>query len=155
MTRRGLFSVFLGAAATLPGCALIFDGGKNPEDRDYSRVLWGWLILDILLTGLIGLIIDFATGAIYARKGGRMGGLVSEVRLCPEATEAVLALGRPRRAGQFLAGHVASCAHCSDALVRLAPATIAVESICRGHGEVVEEAIATSLAPGQECNVPA
>lgn len=48
-------------------CAAILDGtgGKRTSD-----VQWGFVVLDVLFTGLIGLVIDFASGAIYAREEG-------------------------------------------------------------------------------------
>jgi hypothetical protein len=97
----------LAVVSATPGCALIFDGGKGPDERDYGRLLWGWLILDILFTGLIGVVIDLATGAIYVRRGGAtMAGTVAPANLCRDATEMVLTVGRPRRASRYLAGHV-------------------------------------------------
>ena len=59
-------------ASTFTSCATIL-GGKvsdcqrtKPSDGDPSRkVRMGALVADLLLTGAIGTVIDFATGAIY------------------------------------------------------------------------------------------
>ena len=45
-------------------CALILDGGKKPNERT-SDIQWGYVVLDVLFTGALGIIIDFATGAVY------------------------------------------------------------------------------------------
>ena len=45
-------------------CAVILDGSKKPSERT-SDVQWGYVVLDVLFTGCLGLIIDFATGAVY------------------------------------------------------------------------------------------
>lgn len=45
-------------------CASILDGAKKPHERT-ADIQWGYVICDVLFTGLIGLIIDFADGAIY------------------------------------------------------------------------------------------
>jgi hypothetical protein len=45
-------------------CATILDGAKKPHERT-SDIQWGYVILDLLTTGFLGIIIDFADGAIY------------------------------------------------------------------------------------------
>lgn len=45
-------------------CATILDGAKKPHERT-SEIQWGYVVLDVLFTGLLGIIIDFADGAIY------------------------------------------------------------------------------------------
>lgn len=45
-------------------CATILDGSKKSYERT-SDIQWGYFIADLLLTGPLGLIIDFASGAIY------------------------------------------------------------------------------------------
>lgn len=45
-------------------CAVILDGAKASHERT-DEVMWGYVVADVLFTGLIGLIIDFSTGAIY------------------------------------------------------------------------------------------
>jgi hypothetical protein len=47
-------------------CASIFDGPKRPLERS-DNIMWGYVVLDVFLTGCIGLIIDLADGAIYFR----------------------------------------------------------------------------------------
>jgi len=53
------------AFAIIPAlnCATILDGTKKPGER--GDVMWGYVILDVLFTGCLGLIIDFADGAMY------------------------------------------------------------------------------------------
>lgn len=46
-------------------CAAILDGTGGKRT---SNVQWGFVVLDVLFTGLIGLVIDFASGAIYERE---------------------------------------------------------------------------------------
>ncbi|MFH0888177.1 MAG: hypothetical protein V1871_03100 [Planctomycetota bacterium] len=46
-------------------CATILDGSKKDFERT-SDIQWGYVILDVLIGGgVIGIIIDFSTGAIY------------------------------------------------------------------------------------------
>ena len=45
-------------------CATILDGSKSANERT-SDIQWGYVVLDVLFTCLLGLIIDFADGAIY------------------------------------------------------------------------------------------
>ena len=56
---------FYTSCATILGC-----GGKDKSERS-SDIRWGYFIADIFLTGAIGLVIDFATGAIYESKSGK------------------------------------------------------------------------------------
>ena len=51
-------------------CAAILDGTKASHERT-DEVMWGYVVADVLLTGALGLIIDFASGAIYKRSGSR------------------------------------------------------------------------------------
>ncbi len=154
MKRRSFLagSIFAGAIATMPGCALIFDGGKGPDERDHGRILWGYLILDILFTGLLGLVIDFATGAIYARKGRRVAtGSVHAVELCPVGHAGIVSAARPRRAARFIARHLPECTHCSLALADLQGPEVAVSEICDGQGEAIEEPFVTAFADDASC----
>lgn len=148
MKRRSFLtgSALFAAVSTTPACALIFDGAKSPSERDHSRILWGWLILDILFTGLIGVVIDLATGAIYVRKGGAtLAGTVAPANLCQEATDTVLTFGRPRRAGRYLADHVPTCLHCSLALADIEEGTVDVADIMHGNGEFANEPVPVAL----------
>jgi len=54
------------AFAVIPAlnCATILDGSKKPGERT-SDIQWGYIVLDVLFTGALGIIIDFATGAVY------------------------------------------------------------------------------------------
>lgn len=89
VARRTLL-VGLGATALLPGCALVFTGPKGRDVRT-KKIIVGYLVLEILLAigvvgvsvngllisvplGVIALIVDFATGAIYKRVDGRPWG---------------------------------------------------------------------------------
>ncbi|KMQ52202.1 hypothetical protein CHISP_0883 [Chitinispirillum alkaliphilum] len=47
-------------------CAYILDGAKEPHERT-TEIQWAYVVMDIFLTGSIGLVIDFATGAIYKK----------------------------------------------------------------------------------------
>ncbi len=150
MERRQLFThAALAGIAISPGCALIFSGAKAPEDRDHSRILWGWLIMDILFTGFIGLIIDLATGAIYARKGDVVAaaGMARAVRLCAHAETAVVELRRPHQVGRYMADHLPTCPTCSASLASLTEGDVDVASLCVGSGEVVTQPFQTALAP--------
>ncbi|MBI4739168.1 hypothetical protein HY772_06450 [Candidatus Woesearchaeota archaeon] len=46
-------------------CATILDGSKSANERT-SDIQWGYFILDLFTTGLLGIIVDFSTGAIYS-----------------------------------------------------------------------------------------
>jgi hypothetical protein len=46
-------------------CATVFDGTKPSGQR--GDIMWGYFVLDVVCWGFIGLIIDFADGAIYAK----------------------------------------------------------------------------------------
>lgn len=51
------------------GCAWMFNGFRGKDEHERSpNIAWGYFILDLLFTGAIGLIIDFASGAIYSDK---------------------------------------------------------------------------------------
>ena len=63
--QRVILILLLVSLAFQFNCATIFDGSKKPEERT-SDIQWGYVILDVLGTGLLGLIIDFADGAIYS-----------------------------------------------------------------------------------------
>lgn len=148
LTSAGAGLVLAGA----PACALVFDGPKPPEERDYGRILWGWLLLDILFLGIIGVLVDFLSGAIYARKDPEEDSLPSwsrRIEPCEEATTRLVALGRARPAAAWLRVHLGECAHCADQLRRLqeAPA-VNVEPLLAEAGEVVEEPVTVELAAG-------
>lgn len=136
------------AAVATPACALIFDGPKDPDERDYDRILWGYLILDVLFTGLIGLLIDFLSGAIYARAGSpRMSSRGRRIELCPDATVQIATLGRARPAALFLRNHLPGCPHCSDALRRHADAPEAdMGPLVAEEGDVYTEPVHVELA---------
>lgn len=64
-------------------CAFLFDGAKTRKELtdvekytmgDDYKVMWGYVAMDIayggLIPGLIGLFIDYSTGAVYEQKGG-------------------------------------------------------------------------------------
>ncbi|MBT9391765.1 hypothetical protein KLP40_01205 [Hymenobacter sp. NST-14] len=60
------------ASATLSSCATVFGGPittyqktKPAAGEPQREVRVGALVADLLLTGAIGTVIDFATGAIY------------------------------------------------------------------------------------------
>ena len=149
LVRTGLVAAVAGTS----GCALVFDGAKSPGEQDRSRILWGYVILDILLTGAIGLIIDFISGAIYARKGSYTGpGMVAELSLCDEAHLAMMGDMRPRHAKRFFAAHLQSCPHCSLAVAEVPDnGTIDMDSVCRGRGEIDAEPVLVDLAHGGAC----
>ena len=52
------------------GCASIMGGGSQDKSEREPSIRWGYFIADCLLTGLVGLIIDFSDGAIYTPKPG-------------------------------------------------------------------------------------
>lgn len=60
-------------------CATILDGAKSPEKRSHE-IQWGYVVLDVLFTGLLGLIIDFADGAIYKEKYPGSGALEEDIK---------------------------------------------------------------------------
>ncbi|MBI4835155.1 MAG: hypothetical protein HY811_10145 [Planctomycetes bacterium] len=59
-------------------CATILDGTKKPHER--GNVQFGYVVLDLLTSGGLWLIIDFADGAIYARKSGYGSGLEQDLK---------------------------------------------------------------------------
>ncbi len=68
---KTVVAVFL-IAVTLSSCATILGGQRTayqttkPEaGKPQREVRVGYLIADAILTGALGIIIDFATGAIY------------------------------------------------------------------------------------------
>jgi hypothetical protein len=63
---RKLLVIMLCVGILVPmlNCATIFDGAKKDLERT-SDIQWGYVILDACFTGFLGLIIDFASGAIY------------------------------------------------------------------------------------------
>lgn len=106
-------------ASTLSSCAWIFGGfrGKSEAERS-ADIQWGYFILDVLFTGAIGLIIDFATGAIYKSKGGGLMTFSGPMDLCNHAK---LMAGRASADGlepfaRDLAAHVERCPQCLQAL---------------------------------------
>ncbi len=65
----GVMLLIMGITPFFTSCATILGGGGKPAHlRDTSRIRWGYVIADVLFTGAIGLIIDFANGAIYESK---------------------------------------------------------------------------------------
>jgi len=62
-------------AVALSSCATILNGKVTTQQRTkpapgepQRKVYVGWLLADIFLTGGVGLIVDFPTGAIYKRE---------------------------------------------------------------------------------------
>lgn len=154
MDRRRLLG---GAGAGLvlvgtPACALIFSGAKAPDERDYSRIQWGWLILDVLFLGFVGVLVDFLSGAIYARAAPPDDGLPSWSRRldpCEEASRRLVAIGRARPAAVWLRGHLHTCPTCAGQLRRLEEAPVVdLTPLLVAEGEVAEEPVLVELAPG-------
>jgi len=58
-------------------CASILDGTSG---RRTSNIQWGFVVLDVLFTGVLGLVVDFATGAIYAREEGSRGEIEQQLK---------------------------------------------------------------------------
>lgn len=140
-------SVLVTAVAGSPACATLLGGGGKPDaERDYTRIRWGWLIADILLTGLIGVVIDFLTGAIYASKSGVEGGLVGKIDLCDEAHDRLVSLHSPRKGAKFLVAHTPSCGQCSHALANVGEGDIPSSEVCKGEGVFVAEPVSIELA---------
>lgn len=149
MNRRAfLRSAALTVVATYTtGCALIFHGAKSHEERDYDRILWVWLIVDLLFTGPIGVIIDFGSGAIYARKSAKLGHTARPLKLCPEATARVAATGRARKAARYLQLHAPECTVCSTALADVdAPEDVDISSVIAKRGDISYEVVDVQLA---------
>lgn len=72
MNKLRQFAVIALASATLSSCATVFGGPittyqktKPAAGQPQREVRVGALIADIILTGAIGTVVDFATGAIY------------------------------------------------------------------------------------------
>jgi len=60
--------LLLFACITLSSCASILRGNtpSKPNPCDPKRsISWGWLVADLILTGPVGVAIDFGTGGIY------------------------------------------------------------------------------------------
>jgi hypothetical protein len=117
MRRRELLSWAAGAAlmSGASSCALVLDGAKRPEERS-DQVLWGYLVLDVVL-GLVPLVIDLATGALFVRQGEwRTETRAWPVATCPEATLALGSMRRARVVGDYLAVHLQCCPTCLAAL---------------------------------------
>jgi hypothetical protein len=117
MRRRELLSWVAGAALVsgTSSCALLLDGAKRPQERS-DQVLWGYLILDVVL-GLVPLIIDLGTGAIFVRQDERRAATQAwPVATCAEATLALSGLRRARAVGEYLALHLQSCPTCMAGL---------------------------------------
>jgi hypothetical protein len=113
MRRRELLSWAAGAAlvGSTSSCALVLDGAKRPEDRS-DQVLWGYLVLDVVL-GLVPLIIDLSTGAIFVRLDGRQAETKAySVATCAEASLALSGLRRARAVGEYLSLHLQTCPTC-------------------------------------------
>ncbi|MEQ1505273.1 MAG: hypothetical protein ABMB14_23785 [Myxococcota bacterium] len=125
-------TVWVVAASQSAGCALVFDGAKTKTERS-SDIQWGYFVADVLLTGLIGLVIDFATGAIYKPTGAGValstdpdpsevarlldrGG--DRVRLCHEARVATRDRAGLDGLASALEAHVPHCPRCARALSR-------------------------------------
>jgi hypothetical protein len=151
MRRRSFVRLAVLGAFAVPtlGCALVFEGGgKNPEDRDYERILWGYVILDVLLTGFIGLIIDFATGAIYAEKDRPMTSSARPVRVCSQTTVAMVEAGASRQAASYLRHHLPKCRECSRAFRTLDRAPeVELDRLLATRGDVLDEHVEIELAP--------
>src|SRR5947209_4774591 len=81
--RRAFLGILTATAGvvTLSGCATIIEGSKKPDERT-GELMWGYVLVDVLLLGVIPLIIDLATGAIYERKVVAQNEVVP-ITLCP------------------------------------------------------------------------
>jgi magnesium-transporting ATPase (P-type) len=69
---KGMVALLLAVTILSSSCATILGGSRTtyqvtkPKDGEPQRqIRAGYLIADVLLTGVLGVIIDFATGAIY------------------------------------------------------------------------------------------
>ena len=149
MQRRSfLKSIPIGLVAVTSGCALIFSGAKSPEDRDHSRIQWGYLILDILFTGFLGLIIDFATGAIYAQKGSARSNSAHPVQLCEQAAHTLTVSIDTGHSASYLKSHLRTCTTCAHSLRTMAQApALDIGHILSRPGDILEESVPVELAP--------
>ncbi|MCO5168720.1 MAG: hypothetical protein M9894_20465 [Planctomycetes bacterium] len=121
------------------GCATIFVGGKSEAQRS-ANINWGFFVLDIFLTGAIGLIVDFATGAIYLDKPASDKACVP-VDACQRARRMVAGAPEASREERLehLRRHFVDCVDCHDAL------TLA-EHIAEERAAPVESPEAITLA---------
>jgi formate hydrogenlyase subunit 3/multisubunit Na+/H+ antiporter MnhD subunit len=69
---KGIAAMLLAVTILSSSCATILGGSRTtyqttkPKDGEPQRqVRVGYIIADALLTGVLGLVVDFATGAIY------------------------------------------------------------------------------------------
>ncbi len=69
---KGIIAMLLSVTILSSSCATILGGSRTayqttkPKDGEPQRqVRVGYIIADALLTGILGLVVDFATGAIY------------------------------------------------------------------------------------------
>ena len=69
---KSTVALLLAVSILSTSCATILGGSRTtyqvtkPKDGEPQRqVRAGYIIADVLLTGALGIIIDFATGAIY------------------------------------------------------------------------------------------
>lgn len=60
-----IMNVFSGCAAILGGKRTSYQTVKPKDGEPQRQVRVGYIVADVFLTGALGLIIDFATGAIY------------------------------------------------------------------------------------------
>lgn len=72
-----------------------------------------------MIVGLVFLLIDFGTGAIYARKGSARTTRAHPVQLCEAATQSLKASPSSTHAGLYLKHHLHGCAACSEALLAM------------------------------------
>jgi len=73
---------------SLTGCASILRGNtpQKPNPCEPRRsIAWGWLIAETILTGGVGVGIDFATGAIY--NPPKNGAKLKRANQCNSKTE--------------------------------------------------------------------
>lgn len=78
---KGSMFVMMSMFFFLTSCATIIGGGPKEKHQRSADIRWGYFIADILTTGGLGLIIDFATGSIYQSKYDKTSSLENELKL--------------------------------------------------------------------------
>jgi hypothetical protein len=164
MNRRDvlLASVALVTLSQAEACALILDGPKKPTEHD-GEINWGYLVADIFLTGLVGLVIDFATGAIYRRTAPADarrplpqtadelallgGGTGSRVQWCREVRVASRDAEGLEAFAAHLESHVHDCPRCARSLAR-AEEVVDLSPVTRGRPAVLPRIVRVRLPAG-------
>ncbi len=75
----GIILLVVGIMPFFTSCATIIGGGSKSVSERSSEIRWGYFLLDLFTTGPIGLIVDFATGAIYESKKDKYSNLHREM----------------------------------------------------------------------------